>query len=389
MKSGALVIVNDRCIGTGIVRSLGRQGIPVWTLHERADTLLFSRYVDRSLYWPSNDEEDRVQYLEDLAVRCSLQEWVLFGTADGDVKFVGHHHERLSKHYRLASSKWTDVAWAYDKKRTYQLAADLKLDHPWTIYPSSRSEVEALVCTYPVILKPSVKESDNRFTHDRAWRTGSHNELLTRYDEACRVTAPESIMIQEWIPGGGEGRVSVGAVCDRGKPLGRIVVRQLRQYPIYFGRSSTFVQTVDCPEVESAAYRLISSTNYSGCIEAEYKLDAQTGRYKLLDVNPRLWGWHSIGAMAGVDFPYLQWKQLVGERISLCEGRIGVRWIRMSRDLHAVFDRIWAGDFSLREYLNSIRGPMVFAIFAIDDPVPACCQMLNVAYRRLKQSIAP
>ena len=389
MKSGALVIVNDRCIGTGIVRSLGRQGIPVWTLHERADTLLFSRYIGRSLYWPSRDEEGRVQYLEDLAVQCSLHEWVLFGTADCDVKFVGHHHERLSKHYRLTSSKWTEVAWAYDKKRTYQLAADLKLDHPWTICPSSRNEVEALVCTYPVILKPSVKESDNRFTHDRAWRVDCHEELLQRYDEACRLVHPGEIMVQDWIPGGGAGDFSFGAICDDGKVVGSLVVKKHRYYPIDFSVCCTLAETATQRECQNAALRLISAMKYTGPIDMDFKFDPREEQYKLLDVNPRLWGWHSIGAMAGVDFPYLQWKQLVGERISLCEGRIGVRWIRMSRDLHAVFDRIWAGDFSLREYLNSLRGPMVFAIFAIDDPVPACCQMLNVTYRRLKQSIAP
>lgn len=387
MKTGALVIINDRYIGVGIVRSLGRQGIPVWTLHEHAGTLLLSRYVKKSLYWPCSDGEGRIRHLEDLAVRCPLREWVLFGTSDQDVQFIGKSHGRLAKHYRLSSSKWMDIGWAYDKKLTYQLAKELQIDHPWTVSPSSRSELETLACAYPLILKPSVKESHNPLTHDRAWRVNNRSELLDRYDEACRVNNPGSILLQEWIPGGEGERVALGAVCDRGRLLGSIVVRQLRQFPIDFGRSSTFVQTVDCPEVESEAHRLISSTNYSGCLEVEFKRDARTGRFKLLDVNPRLWGWHSIGVAAGVDFPYLQWKHLVGKPVVPCVGSTGVRWIRMSPDLRGMLDRIQTGVFSLPEYLNSLKPPLVFAMFAMDDPVPACCQFINVAIHKLKKSI--
>ena len=383
MKSGALVIADDRCIATGIVRSLGRQGISTWTLHSQTAPPLASRYVHRSLYWPSGDDADRITYLEELAVRCLLNGWVLFGTSDRDVKLIGSYHDRLAKHYRLTSSKWTEIAWAYDKKLTYQLASDLRLDHPWTMCPSSRTEVEELICEYPVILKPSVKELDNRFTRERAWRVNSHRELLARFDEARRLTNPDTIMIQEWIPGGGETKWSFGAICDRGKPLGMIVVQQLRQYPNEFGRSSTFVQTVDCPQVESAAQRLIRSTNYSGFLEAEYKLDSRSGEYKLLDVNPRLWGWHSIGVLAGVDFPYLQWKHLAGETVAQCKGRIGVRWIRMSPDLRGMFDQIRRGTFSLREYRNSLRAPVAFAIFAIDDVLPAFFQLPLLLFQRL------
>ena len=194
-------------------------------------------------------------------------------------------------------------------------------------------------------------------------------------------------LIQECISGGGETRLSFGAICDRGRPVGTIVVQQLRQYPIDFGRSSTFVQTQDCSQVESAAHRLIRSTKYSGFIEAEYKLDTRTGRYKLLDVNPRLWGWHSIGPLAGVDFPYLQWKCLAGEAVVQCKGRIGVRWIKMSADLRGMFDQIRRGTASPRDYLNSLRPPLAFAMFAVDDPLPAFFQFPFKVFQQLRKCI--
>lgn len=384
MKLGALVIVSDRYIGIGIVRSLGRHGIPVWTLHERPETLLFSRYVECSLYWPCCDDEGKIRYLEDLAVRSSLREWVLFGTADTDVKLIGQHHGRLAKHYRLTSPRWTDIAWAYDKKLTYQRASDLNCPYPWTICPSSRTEVERLRCEYPVILKPSVKECDNQFTLDRAWRVNNHRELLARYDEACKLTDPGTILIQEWIPGGVEGRLAFGAICDRGRLLGSIVVRQLRQYPNDFGRASTLVQTVECPQVESASQHLIRSTNYSGCIEVEYKLDTHTGQYNLLDVNPRLWGWHSIGASVGADLPYLLWKLIVSEPEVVPKARNGVRWIRMRDDIRTVFQEIVAGRLTLVQYFKSFRAPIAFSMFALDDPLPVLVRCPYIVLHRIR-----
>ena len=45
--------------------------------------------------------------------------------------------------------------------------------------------------------------------------------------------------------------------------------------------------------------------NYYGLVELEYKLDPRDGQYNLLDVNGRTWGYHTLGPGAGVDFPYL------------------------------------------------------------------------------------
>jgi predicted ATP-grasp superfamily ATP-dependent carboligase len=64
----------------------------------------------------------------------------------------------LGERFRLTTPSWSEVAWAYDKRSTYQLAATLNLDYPWT-FTHAIGMSEALDCTYPVILKPAVKEN--------------------------------------------------------------------------------------------------------------------------------------------------------------------------------------------------------------------------------------
>src|SRR2546425_8315100 len=78
-RSGALVIGADYR-GLGVVRSLGRRGIPVWVLKQDDELLLAStsRYTSRSLDWPSGEDRTRVEYLLDLGVKYGLEDWVLF-----------------------------------------------------------------------------------------------------------------------------------------------------------------------------------------------------------------------------------------------------------------------------------------------------------------------
>jgi len=383
MELGVIVLVTERYISTGILRSLGRQGVPVYTIGGKSSVKLFSRYSSRSMCWPNEADESKVEFLESLAAQQGLTGWGLFLTTDQDVKFVGQYHRRLAKHFRLTTPSFAESSWAYDKRLTYRLADKLRVDHPWTISPANRLEVEKLCCLYPVILKPTVKEVTNSFTLARAWRVNTHEELLRRYDEACHLVHPNEVMIQDWIPGGVEGNVSVGAICDAGKVIGSLVVKKTRSYPIDFSQGSTAVQTTSQPECQDAVWRLLSATRHTGPIEMEFKFDPRTGQYKLLDVNPRLWLWHSIGPLAGVDFPYLLWKLILGEAVVTPKGSDDVRWIRMSGDMRAVFQEILAGTFSPVKYLNSLRTPLSFSMFAIDDPLPGLLQLPYKVFRRV------
>jgi len=70
------------------------------------------------------------------------------------------------------------------------------------------------------------------------------------------------------------------------------------------------VETLDVPEIVAPSERLLAAIRYNGIVEVEYKFDARNGRYKLLDINPRLWTWSPLGGRAGMDFPYLLWKMM-------------------------------------------------------------------------------
>ncbi|MBV9282369.1 MAG: ATP-grasp domain-containing protein, partial [Chloroflexi bacterium] len=165
--AGALVIGGDYR-GLGIVRSLGRQGIPVWVLQDHHRVATHSRYTRRSLPWLEGDETEQRDYLLELCCRHSLEGWALFPTGDAAAAFVARHHDALAERFRLTTPPWGVVRFAHDKRLTYQLAAELGLDHPWTRYPTGPEELAALDCAFPVLLKPAWKEHLNPFTQAKA-----------------------------------------------------------------------------------------------------------------------------------------------------------------------------------------------------------------------------
>jgi len=377
---GALVMDADYR-GLEVVRSLGRHGIPVWVL-QHGDQLLatLSRFNRRTLSWPSQDEAENVNFLVQLAERENLVNWVLFPTGDEGTALVARHHETLSRHFRLTTPPWDALKWLYDKRLTYELADRVGVDRPWTVWPANRDDVAASECSYPVILKPAYRNRFNRFTASKAWRIDTREQLIARYTEASTLVDPGTLMIQELVPGGGGSQFSYTALCQDGQPIASLTANRSRQIPMDFGRASTFVETVEDPATTAAATRLLAALRYTGIIEVEFKRDLRDGKLKLLDINPRVWGWHSLCGFAGVDYPYLLWLLSNGEPIPEAKAALGMRWVRMSTDLPTAIREILRGRLSLREYLRSIRPPVAPAIYASDDPLPGVLEMPLLAY---------
>jgi predicted ATP-grasp superfamily ATP-dependent carboligase len=381
---GALVIGGDYR-GLGVVRSLGRRGVPIWVLTDNHLVAGTSRYAQRRLPWSVGNEAEQVAYLVDLATQEHLDGWTVFPSGDESAAFLARNSAKLGEYFRLTVPPWDIIRWAYDKRLTHQLADTAEIDHPRTYYPRCREEVSELDCVFPVILKPAVKVESNDFTNSKAWRVDNAVQLLAQYDLACKLVDPNIVMVQELIPGDGSTQVSYAALCKNGRPLARITARRTRQYPMDFGRFSSCVETADLPEVEELAERLLLDIGYTGLVEAEFKYDERDHRYKLLDLNPRVWGWHSLAQRAGVDFPYLTWLMVQNEPVPEVRAQSNIRWMHLLADMSVAALEIWRGHLSLWSYVGSFRGPVEFAMFAADDPLPAILDVPLMIYQELKR----
>jgi predicted ATP-grasp superfamily ATP-dependent carboligase len=380
-RTGGALVLGGAYGSLGIVRSLGRQGIPVWVLTNDHLMARFSRYAKNCPPWPEVTSARQAEYLLELGKRHNLEGWTLFPGGDMEAELCARHRDSLGRFFRLTTPCWNVMEWAYNKRLTYQLAQRLQVGLPWTCCPDSREEVERLDCPFPLVLKPAVKEEANAFTKAKAWRVDDRNALLARYDEARKLVDPRVIVLQEFVPGAGEAQFSYAALWGPQGPVASLLARRVRQYPVQFGYNSTFVETVECPEVELLAVRLLEAIAYTGLVEVEFKYDSRDGRYKLLDINARTWTWHTLGRRAGVDFPYLAWLLAQGEAVPAARGRAGVRWVHSLRDVVAAIQEIRRGTLTLKDYVHTMRGGAEHAVLAPDDPVPALMEIPLHAHR--------
>jgi D-aspartate ligase len=386
-QCGALVLGGAHC-SLEIARSLGRRGIPVWLVIDDNPLATMSRYATRSFEWPGARDAAALPFLLDLAANFHLDGWVLFAGGDAEVRFIAQNHAALGAVFTLTTPAWDTVRFAYDKRHMNARAAELGIAQPLGHYPRSRDELPDCALRYPVVLKPTVRDSRNAFVHAKAWRADDLDSLTTRYDAAAALVGGDCVMVQELIPGDGRSQFSYAAIWDRGAPVGALVARRRRQYPIDFGFTSSFVETIVQREIEDAAARFLRSLDYSGLVEIEFKYDARDGRYKILDVNARAWTWIALGVAAGVDFAALQWRLARGEQVARVAACRDASWRYLSRDLVASAQEMLAGNLSPVEYLRSLRLRSATAVFAWDDPWPAALDLPLVAARVAKRRLS-
>ncbi|HKV60725.1 MAG TPA: ATP-grasp domain-containing protein [Candidatus Acidoferrum sp.] len=385
---GALVMGADyRALG--VARSLGRRGIPVWVVKQGGHLVAASsRFVARRVPWPEGSDERKIDFLLELGATHQLDGWMLFPTDDYTVSLVSRNHEALAQRFRPTVSPWEQLRWTCDKRLLHQLARRVRVHQPWTVWPSTREELAAIDCPFPVILKPAVRLKPNSMAIPKAWRAENRKSLLALYDEASALVSPENLLVQEIVPGGGETQFSYAALCKDGSPLASIVARRTRQYPSDFGHFSTYVESVDHSQVVEPAERLLAATRFTGLVEVEFKRDPCNGQLKVLDINPRVWGWHTLCKRAGVDFPHLLWLLFRDEPVPRLRGRAGERWMHMSADLRVAVEEILRGRLSLRAYMRSLSGPMESAIFAWDDPLPGILDLPLFAWTACKRLVS-
>jgi D-aspartate ligase len=206
--------------------------------------------------------------------------------------------------------------------------------------------------------------------------------------EAVAMAGAEGVVVQELIPGGGAQQYSYAAVWNDGAPVASLFARRTRQFPIDFGFTSTFVETLDDPGIRVQAECLLAAARYHGLVEIEFKHDLRDRQFKILDINTRVWTWIGLGERAGVDFPYLIWRIAQGLPTETASARSGIAWTHMSRDIVAAAQEVLTGRLSLPAYLKSLTIPRTSAAFSVDDPLPGILDLPLLVPRIIKR-LAP
>jgi predicted ATP-grasp superfamily ATP-dependent carboligase len=371
-RPGALVLGSD-FKALGAVRSLARHGVPTVLVDNLPRAAWFSRHVSKRVRWRGEMASDAfVDHLLALGGRHELDGWVLLPTQDDTVEAVSRWSERLRTRYRTATPDWDLLERVHDKRQMNAIADAAGIARPMTWAPREERDLAGLDVCFPAIVKPATSIGLQHVLGRKALPAADHAELRSQYRRAVDAIGAGGLMIQEIVPGGGDRQFSIATFCDDGRMLAAMTARRLRQFPIDYGLSSSFVEAEEFPELLPLAERLLAGTGLSGPVEVEFKQDPRDGRYKLLDINVRLWAWHTLCTDCGLDFALMQYEAALGLPLSSPgRPRYDRRWVRMPTDVPAMIQGRRAGLISAVGWLRSLRRPLSFSVWDWRDPMPA------------------
>ncbi|MBE1709340.1 ATP-grasp domain-containing protein [Mesorhizobium japonicum] len=369
-----------------LARSFGAQKVPVWLVSNDTPLPSFSRYAQRTMTWPGPDDGGAVAFLLDLAEVHGLGGFLLIAGGDPEVRFVSQSIDQLSAAFDVVLPPWQQLKWVCEKPLLYRRAGELGLAVPLTYEISSLEQAEAAELRFPVILKPNMG-GRSRFARAKAVLASDKAAFSTAYTWAAEEIGSDNVVVQEMIPGGGEGQFSYAALWNEGAPVAEFTARRTRQYPVDFGYTSTFVEVVDETQLIDAARRLLGSIAHHGLVEVEFKRDARDGSMKVLDVNPRPWTWFGLGAAAGVDLGAMLWAIKSGQTVRTASARPNTSWMYLVRDMVAAGRLISSGRLAKRAYFSSFTGVRAWATFQANDPMPGLIDVPLTAWRVLTRRI--
>ena len=380
LKKGVIIIGGD-FQGLGIARNLAAEEIPSIIIDPDFCIGRFSKFVQKCYRCPSLTKTKAfVSFLKWLAIEKKLRGWVIYPTTDSAVYILSRFKKYLAKYFLIPIPEWELAKYAYDKKLTYRLSQRLDIPAPKTLFPNNIEELTQMSVDFPVILKPIVKGEFFSVTKRKAIQANDINELIKNYRYMTSIIDRSQIMIQQLITGGTSNLYSFCSLFGNGEVKAKIMARRIRQHPMDFGNASTFAITCEIPELEEFAVRILKEIRYYGLSEVEFMYDNDDRTYKLLEINARTWGWHTLGAKAGVNFSTLLFRDINNESISTKPFVTNVKWVRLLTDVPIAISEIMKKRLKFGDYLRSMRGNKEFAVYSKQDPLPFIMELLLAPY---------
>jgi predicted ATP-grasp superfamily ATP-dependent carboligase len=350
------VLVTDGAnrVALAAVRALGRAGAEVHVVEQerfaaRTPAAFVSRHASSREVVPSLHQGK--DFIEALARRARGVDVVL-PVSTNVLLACAADRERIPA--KLAAPPLETIRRANDKSSVLALARKLGVPAPATWAPESEEELDEVARSVrlPAVVKLRCDEGTTLEPRERYAVCATPAELIEAWGRLHRLK--RFPLVQERVEGPGYG---VGLLAREGKVLASVSHRRVREYPVS-GGPSTLCETVREPELEASAAALVGELGWTGVAMVEFKKD---DRFRLMEINPRLWGSLPLSTAAGVNFPHLLCRQTLGEDVGESPpARAGVRLRFLALDAAAALEGLTSGKpASTLGFLRDLLDPLL------------------------------
>ena len=320
-KPGA-IIVGRGYNALSIVWALSHLGVPCTVFADKRMVAGWSRHA-RFVRCPNaaSDEQQFQSQLLDLC-RSHQQPPVVIPTNDKWASAIAKMKDRLTAVARPCVADTEVVELLLDKSRFSKLG----IERGYLTLPSfDATAVRAVpVQDYPLVAKPNLREVSSN-SPERIGLQNRLNELrltvlsspgeLDRFLSRNEGIAPH-LIFQPLVAGDCSNMYSICVYADQsGDVIGLFAGRKVRGYPPNYGdcvRGETWQAP---PDMVALAKRICRELGYHGIAELEFKRDVNSGKFFLIEINPRSWSWIGITPLSGANLPRIAYEHMAsGQR---------------------------------------------------------------------------
>jgi D-aspartate ligase len=377
--------------GLGVIRSLGRRGVPVYGMHEGPwAPAANSRYLHGRCFWqPSPDDADLVRAgLLRLSERIG-QPAVLVPTDDAGAIFLAEQGDGLRQRFLFPDPPRDlprRVAGTYS---LYELCREFGVPCPQAAVPESLEAARAFAADagFPLIAKLTTPWTRSRGKL-RSTSIATGREQLEDTYRAC-AAAGAGLMLQEFIPGGPSRDWFFHGYCDASSTCRPVFTGvKERSYPARAGLTSLGRSTANT-RLRDEVTGLLARLGYRGLLDLDLRWDARDDQYKLLDFNPRIGAqFRLFRDAAGTDVATACYLDLTGQTVPVSDQVTGRGFMVENYDPISAL-RYWrGGELGLRSWLASLRTVDETAWFARDDLRPFGVMCLRMGWRLATRPLA-
>jgi predicted ATP-grasp superfamily ATP-dependent carboligase len=134
----------------------------------------------------------------------------------------------------------------------------------------------------------------------------------------------------------------------------------------------------------------MKSIGYRGILDIGYRYDSRDGKYKVLDINPRIGStFRLFKGSNGLDVARVAYLDLTGQHVPkgwIIEGR---KWLVEDGDISSCIQYFCDKKLTPRQWIKSYRGVKEGAWFSWVDPVPFVMIIPRIAREAVRRLIKP
>lgn len=366
------IIIEGHVQGLSNTRSLGEMGVPVYVIDTKNCLARNSKYCNRFFLCPAYNSDELADFLVKLAQKEKIYNWLLIPSNDHAVYTISKNRSLLEKYYKFVIPPLDILDNIYDKGKLISIASTLSIPVPITQYFSDKSDKIKDSLSFPVLTKGRQGLSFYKTFGKKVFLALNENELRAQLKRIDLKFDLEKTFTQELIPLTKENKtVSFTAFCLNGEIMTYWMGIKLREHPWTFG-TATFAESIFVQDCLSHSLLLLKSLNYSGICEVEYLLDPRSKQYKLIEINARTWLWVGLAKASGIDYAKILYKYVNNQAIDYPITYLnGLKWINYLTDGFMSIQAIFQNKMKFMEYLQSLRGQKIPAVFSWTDLKPS------------------